>query len=368
MASIQDVAKRAGVSIATVSRVLNGTAYVNDDVAARVHEAIRELGYRPNNAARTLRVQRSRIIGLLISDIRNPFHTSLVRSVEDIAQKNGYSVILCNSDEDPEKEHQYVEVLCAEQVAGAIAMPTHEHTRSLHLFHQRHIPVVAVDRRVVDGKTDAVLLNNIRGAHEAVTHLISNGYRRIGLITGPTETTTGRERRDGYRKALEDAGISPDPVLEKYGTFKEESGAQLTLELLALQEPIDALFVTNNLMTLGALEMLQRHIRIPEDVAVVGFDEMPWATLSVISLTTVSQPTYDLGSTAALRLIERIQNPTRLTRQEFILAPTLHIRASSSPHAQLVLREPQDAALGNDSWRSSKSSGFRATCRDADQE
>lgn len=337
MATIQDVAKRAGVSIATVSRVLNGTARVNATVAARVQVAVQELHYQPSRAARTLRANRSAIIGLLISDIQNPFFTTLVRSIEDVVQHNGYSMILCNSDENPQKEREYVDILCAEHIAGAIVVPTRERSQSLRLFHEQDIPIVALDRRVEDGITDAVLVDNEQGAYEAVRHLIRNGYRRIGMIMGPENTTTGRGRRDGCRRALREAGLPFDPQCERFGTFKEASGRELAAELLSLEEPIDALFVGNNLMTLGALEALhERGMWFPQDIAVVGFDEMPWAALSAISLTTVKQPVYEMGSTAALRLFQHLQNPTRLTRQEFVLSSTLQVRNSSRARAAVA--------------------------------
>jgi LacI family transcriptional regulator len=224
LANIQDVAKRAGVSIATVSRVLNGRNHVNEDVIVRVRTAAQELQYQPSRAARALRANQTTIIGLLITDIQNPFFTSLVRGVEDVAQSNGYSLILCNSDEDPQKERRYIEVLCAERVAGAIIAPTREHQRALKLFREHNIPIVTVDRRVKDDETDAVLVDNIRGAREATAHLLTNGYRRIGIISGPVTTTTGRERLEGYRQALHEAGIEHDPLLERIGSFKEESG------------------------------------------------------------------------------------------------------------------------------------------------
>jgi LacI family transcriptional regulator len=334
MANIQDVAKLAGVSMATVSRVLNGTAHVSSEVASRVRAAIEELHYQPSHAARTLQTNRSRIIGLLITDIQNPFFTTLIRGVEDIAQRNGYSVILCNSGEDSEKERQYVEVLCAERVAGAIVVSTSERQRALKLFREHGIPIVAVDRRIVGLEADAVLVDNVRGAREAVAHLLANGYRRIGVITGPLTTTTGQERLEGYRQALREAGIEPNAQLERYGSFKETSGHQLANELLDLDPAVDALFVANNLMTLGALEALyQRNLRIPDDIAIVGFDEMPWAALSAISLTTVIQPVYEIGSTAALRLFQRLQSSEALTRQEIVLVSTLQIRGSSRPRS-----------------------------------
>ncbi|GLV53383.1 LacI family transcriptional regulator [Dictyobacter sp. S3.2.2.5] len=336
MATIQDVAKHAGVSIATVSRVLNGTTYVNEEVTSRVRAAIKELNYQPSRAAQALRAHRSKIIGLLISDIQNPFFTGLIRGVEDVANRNGYSLILCNSDENPRKEQQYIEVLCSERVAGAIVVSTSENPKKLHLFRDHDIPFVSVDRRIKDRTTDAILIDNVSGAYEAVTHLITNGYHRIGVITGPVSTTTGRERLEGYRKALREAGLALEPALECVDDFKSMGGYQGALKLLDLTPPIDALFVTNNLMTLGALEAIhERHLRIPDDIAIVGFDEMPWAALSAISLTTVTQPVYELGSSAALRLFQRLQNPTSLSKQEIVLSPTLQVRDSTRPRPSL---------------------------------
>ena len=335
MSTIQDVAKHAGVSISTVSRVLNGRGKVKAEVVANVQAAIRELNYTPSRAARSLRMQQSRIIGLLISDIQNPFFTVLIRGIEDVAQQNGYSLILCNSDENEQKERQYIEVLCAEHVAGAIIVPTHENQRSVRIFHQHNIPVVAVDRKVP--RLDAVLVDNRRGAYEAVSHLIANGYRRIGIVTGPTTTTTGRERLEGYNQALREAGIESDPNIICCGSFKTESGRVLTEKLLHVEPRIDALFVTNNLMTLGALEVLhQHHLHIPNDIGLVCFDEMPWASLSTISLTTVTQPVYEIGSTAAMRLFQRLKNPEAFTNQEILLAPTLRIRSSSAARTTVM--------------------------------
>lgn len=335
MANIQEVARRAGVSISTVSRVLNGTARVNDDVKERVQAAIEELGYRPSRAARSLRANHSTIIGLLISDIQNLFFMDLIKGVEDIAQRNGYSVLLCNSDENAQREQQYLEVLYDERVAGLIIVPTREQLRDLDHFHKRNIPIVAVDRRIKDKHIDAVLVDNVRGAREAVAHLVANGYQRIAAITGPRTITTGYERLLGYRQALEEGGIAHDPELEKVGVFREESGRQAAKELLALMPRIDALFVGNNTLTMGALDALHSHgLRVPDDVALIGYDAMPWAALGSISLTTVSQPVYELGATAALRLFQHLQNPGAQARQEIILTPTLRILGSSIPRHQ----------------------------------
>jgi DNA-binding LacI/PurR family transcriptional regulator len=329
------VARRAGVSIATVSRVLNGVDTVDAALAERVRAACLDLQYRPNRAARALAGRGPATMGLLVGDLQNPFFMEVVRGVEDVAQRNGYLLVLGNSSEDPGKERQYIEVLCAEPVAGAIIVPTRERQPALQLFRERDIPVVAVDRRVRDRSIDAVLIDNVSAACEALTHLIANGYRRIGLITGPQTTTTGRERLMGYRQALQAAGIAPDPALERRGPFTEDSGRRLAEELLDLDNPVEALFTANNRLTKGALEALHaRSLRVPDDVAVVGFDEVPWAVPGSLALTTVTQPAYELGSTAALRLIQRLQHRGPLVRQEIVLAHQLCIRDSSHRRGQ----------------------------------
>jgi LacI family transcriptional regulator len=335
MANIQEVARRAGVSISTVSRVLNGTARVSNMVKERVLAAMEELEYRPSRAARSLRANHSMIIGLLISDIQNLFFMELIKGIEDVAWRNGYNLLLCNSDENPQREREYLEVLYDERVAGLIIAPTREQLGNLERFRERNIPVVAVDRRIKSKHIDAVLVDNVQGAREAVTHLITNGYRRIGAIVGPKAIATGYERLAGYRQALEEAGIAYDPVLEKFGTFKEESGRQAANELLTVNPRVDALFVGNNMMTMGALDALHQHgLRVPDDVALVGYDAMPWAALGSISLTTVTQPVYELGSTAMLRLFQYLQHPGDRARQEIILTPSLRILSSSAPRQQ----------------------------------
>jgi LacI family transcriptional regulator len=331
-ATIKDVAHHAGVSIATVSRVLNSVETVDAALADRVRAACAALRYRPNRAARALAGQRPATIGLLVPDLQNPFFMEIIRGVEDVAQRNGYLVVLCNSAEDPHKEREYIEVLGAEAVAAAIVAATTDRKPILRSFEERGIPVVAVDRRVRDRSVDAVLIDNVTAAREAVAHLIANGYRRIGAITGPQSTTTARERLEGYRLALSEAGIPSDPQLERYGSFNADSGRRLAGELLDLAPPVEALFAGNNRIAQGALEALHAHnLHVPDDVAVVGFDEVPWAIPGTLSLTTVTQPAYELGSTAALRLLQRLQHPGQVARQEIILAHKLHICDSSRP-------------------------------------
>ena len=334
MTTIGDVAKQAGVSIATVSRVLNGGTGVGDETRKRVQSAMAALDYQPNRAARSLRSNRSRIIGLLISDIQNPFFAGLIRGVEDEALRHEYSLILCNTNESPQREQQYLDVLYMERVAGVILVPTRDQLGedTCRRFRERGVPIVAVDRRVKDKDIDAVLTDNVRGAYEGVSHLIANGYRRTGVITGPLTVTTGRERLEGYRQALHEAGIPLDPALERSGPFTVTSGREIAEQLLDLTPPPDSLFTANNLLTLGTLLAIHdRNLRVPGDIAMVGYDDIQWADLGTVSLTTVTQPAYELGSTAALRLFHRMRNPESQSRHEIILAPTLLVRGSSAP-------------------------------------
>jgi DNA-binding LacI/PurR family transcriptional regulator len=332
-ATIQDVANQAGVSIATVSRVLNGAATVDATLAERVRTACTALDYQPNRAARALAGGRSAIMGLLVTDVQNPFYMEVLHGVEDVAQRNGYLVVLCNTSEDLRKERRYIEVLCAEPVAGAIVVPTHDRRSALQLFRGRGIPVVTLDRQIHDRSVDAVVIDNVGAAREAVAHLITNGYRRIGLITGPDGAMTARERLKGYHVALREAGIAADPRIERHGPYTEESGRQMAEELLQLETPLEAIFTGNNRLTMGALRALHaRGLRVPEEMALAGFDDVPWVAPGSLSLTAILQPAYELGSTAAALLIQRLQHPGHFSRQEIVLAHHLRIGDSSRPH------------------------------------
>ncbi len=331
---MEDVAAHAGVSVATVSRVLSGVATVDVSLVVRVREACATLQYQPNRAARLLAGGRSTIIGLLVSDIQNPFFMELVRGVEDVTQRHGYLLVLCNSSEDPRRERAYSEVLCAENIAGAIVTLTQERSSVLSLFRDRSIPVVSVDRRVRDRTIDAVVVNNVVAAQEAVAHLIGNGYRRIAIITGPEGTTTAQERLEGYRLAMREANLPLDLQLERRGPFTMESGRHLAGDLLEVMPRVEALFTANNRLTMGALDAIYaRGLHVPNDVALVGFDNVPWVSPGSISLTTVTQPAYELGSTAALRLIHRLQQPEQGARQEIVLGHQLRVGDSSQPRS-----------------------------------
>lgn len=328
MVSIKDVAEAAGVSTATVSRVLSNGLHVRPEVRERVMATVERLGYRPNLVARSLRSQQSNTIGLIVSDISNPFFTAISRAVEDTAYAQGFSVLLCNTDEDAEKEAIYLGLMRDMSVAGTIMSPTRQ---TIANFSESDFPfpVVVVDRPISDRDVDAVLLDNVDAAYRLVTHLIEQGYRRIGALC--SEMSTGLERQIGYEKALRSHGLAPKTEYMKYVAPRAEAGYAATLKILDAAEPPDALFTANSLLGVGALQAIrERNMAIPGDIALVTFDETTWATLVQPAITLIAQPTYEIGRTAAELLLQRIVDPDRPTRQ-VILKGQLQVRGSSAP-------------------------------------
>lgn len=327
--TIADVAKGAGVSIATVSRVLSDNPHVRAETRERVLAEVERIHYRPSRVARSLRSQRSSTIGLIISDIQNPFFTAIVRAIEDIAYQHGYSLLLCNSDEDPAKEALYIELLVAEQVAGIILSCTAEVDAAHQQLFTAQIPVVAIDRRLGNHAVDTVLVDSRSASYQVVSHLIERGHQRIGALIGLPNMTTGHERQAGYLSALEQHGLPFDPALLQAGIPKIETGHIFTQTLLQLPDPPTALFTGNNLLTIGALRAIhEAQLTIPDDIAIVAFDEMEWMFVMNPPLTVVAQPTYAMGQQAAELLLRRIANPS-LPPKEIILQSTVHLRGSS---------------------------------------
>ncbi|GCE09001.1 LacI family DNA-binding transcriptional regulator [Dictyobacter aurantiacus] len=329
MASIKEVAEVAGVSTATVSRVLSNGQHVRPEVRQRVMEAVEKLGYRPNLVARSLRSQQSNTIGLIVSDIRNPFFTSISRAVEDIAYAQGLTVLLCNTDEDVNKEAIYLQLMRDTNVAGIIFSPTRQTAASLS--QQRFdFPIVMVDRTAPDFAADAVLLDNVEAAYRLTTHLLNNGFGRIGAIFGET-SLTGLERRQGYEQALRQHNLPVVPEYIRHTQPRVESGKAAATALLRLPQPPDALLTSNSLTLEGALQAIREsNLSMPADIALAGFDETSWTVLVQPPITIISQPTYEIGKTAAELLIQRIIDPSRSSRQ-VMLRGQLHVRGSSTP-------------------------------------
>lgn len=314
MASMNDVAKRAGVSIATVSRVLNNNGNVNEATRAKINKAIKDLKYQPSRVAKRLRSKSisSNLLGILIPDIENPFYVDVLRGIEELAYENNYAIIMCNFGQDEKKEKLYLEILQSEAIDGLIVAPAHEDDPLLKKMVKDGLPVVCVDRGLKDANVDVVLVDNVTGSFNAVDYLIKSGYKRIAYIAGLQAIPSSRLREKGYRKALELNGIAFDEDLVKFGNSKHESGVALCDELLKLPNPPDAIFTGNNLITLGALETIHKwKLNIPEDIAIIGFDDMQWSSSLNPPLTAVRQPAMEIGKRAVELLIQRIKDPER---------------------------------------------------------
>jgi DNA-binding LacI/PurR family transcriptional regulator len=333
--TINDVARQAGVSKATVSRVINGNYPVSDELRERVQAAIIALGYQPNRAARRLRGNSSAILGIIIPDIQNPYFTSVVRGIEDAAYTRKMNVLLCNTDDDPVKQEAYLHVMRAERAAGLVLAPSFGiRAELLQQLQSTGMPIVLIDRLVPGLAIDTVMVDNVQGAYIATMHLVRLGYQRIGVIVGDQELTPGLQRYQGYQQALRESGHALTPDLVRIGHFKIESGYALGKELLQSPSRPDAIFAASNLITLGVLKAIRElKLRIPHDVAIVGFDDMAWAEELYSPLTTVAQPMYEVGQEAARLLFQRESQPTIPVRS-IMLQASLVIRESCGARAE----------------------------------
>lgn len=311
MPTLSDVASRAGVSPATASRVLNGKATVAPELAERVQAAAAELQYLPNGLARGLRRRESRVIALIISDVENPFFTSLSRGVEDAAHADGFSVILCNSDESVTKEHHYIGVALQERTAGVVLSSTGS-AESVRMLRDHDIPFVAVDRPMPGAATDTVVVDTRTAAENATRHMIEQGYARIGCVAGPSGVATADERLQGYRDALRAAGRRVSSRMVRRSEFKAAGARAAARQLLDREERPDALLVSNSVMARGVLEaMAELGLRSGRDVGLVAFDDDPWTSLITPPMTVIAQPAYDLGLVSTQLLLARIGAPER---------------------------------------------------------
>lgn len=333
VATIKEVAAAANVSTATVSRVLSGSKRARPQVRHRVLTAVDMLKYHPNHLARDLRAGLRKVIGVIIPDLQNPFLTGVVRGVEDVLQKSGYSLILGNSDEQAEREQKHLAVMRAEGAAGLILVPSDAPHANYESLRTWDIPIVAADRMPRGLLVDLVCSDNRDGARAATSHLIAHGYKDIAIINGPDGVNVAEDRLAGYREALLAAGIKPRHSLIIHSNFRQAGGRASMLRLLDQARPPRAVFVANNLMTLGALQAIhERGMAIPEEVAVVGFDDMPWAVSLRPALTVVAQPIEEIGREAAELLLQRLKTPNQLVRQ-IVLSTQLIIRSSCGGHA-----------------------------------
>jgi LacI family transcriptional regulator len=330
--TIQDVAARAGVSAMTVSRVLNQPARVAPTTRQRVEQAIRELGFVPNALARQLLRGRTHTVALVVSDISNPFFTQIARGVEDVAQRNGYTVIFGNSDESVEKERQYLHALLGRRIDGLLIAAAGSASRPmLELLARRGTQFVLIDRAIDGVPADTVIGDNIGGARTLTEHLICLGHRKIALVNGSQEVPTARDRRRGYLEALREHLIEPRPELIVEGDYKRDSGERAARQLLALppdQRPT-AIFAANNFIGVGVIEALRAaRLAVPQDIAIVCFDDIELASALHPFLTVVAQPARTFGTIAAQFLLERLDGAEAPAPRKVVLPPELIVRIS----------------------------------------
>jgi len=326
--TVKDVSRLAGVSTATVSRVLAGFEEVSDETRKRVFEAVRTLNYQPNRNARNLRMNINSKIGVIISDIQNPFFSSVVRGIEKAAIKENYNILLGNSDEDTEREKKLIAMLVEERVAGIILTPTNSDPECYQALISSGIPYVIIDRRLPIHEVDMVLVDGFTGAVTAVEYLIGLKHTKIGFVGGLKHQPVMNEREQGYLAALRKHNL---PVLQRYiqyGNNRLEGGYSAVRELLSLDQPPTALLIANNLMTLGGLQAIhETGLDIPGQISLVGFDDMDWASSLRPPLTVVAQPAFEMGETSASVLLERTHTPD-MTHRTVMLNTKLVIRAS----------------------------------------
>jgi DNA-binding LacI/PurR family transcriptional regulator len=348
LANMKEIARMADVSLGTVSHVLNGSARVREPLRERVLKAVEALGYQPSQLARGLRRDKTNMVGMIIPDLTNPFFPALVRGAEDVAFSNGYRLVLCNTDNDHAKELVHLNELRTYLPAGLIVIPSHfsDLTAQAESYRKAGTAVVCVDRLPKHWKGDSVTANHEQGAYEATRYLLQIGHRLFATITGPQHLTNAQERLAGFKRALHQGRIHVKPEYVQETTFDKQSGYSKTLLLLRMIPRPTAIFAGNDLIALGALLAIRdTGLRCPEDISVMGFDDLDFAEIINPSLSSVSQPGYQLGTTAARLLLDRVEGDTAPAKH-LVLETSLKIRDSVAPPVQQASSQVQPRKSG----------------------
>jgi len=330
--SIREVAKRAGVSLGTVSNVLNRPEIVAEETRERVKQAIEEIGFVRNGSARQLRAGTSRHIGLVVLDVANPFFTEVARGVEDLANQAGYAVILCNSDDSLEKETHYLRVLEEQRARGVLITPVQSDASYLQRLRQRGISVVLLDRPSRIKDLCSVAVDDVRGGEMAAAHLLEQGHERIAFVHGPLSIRQCADRKRGVHRAIKAAGLDPEHALVDITTAAQSAReGELTVEqLLNARVKPTAVFCANDLLALGVMRgLIKRGLSIPRDMAMVGYDDVEFASVLSTPLTSVRQPKYELGRMAAELLLDEALHPADHEHKHIVYQPELIVRESS---------------------------------------
>ena len=329
MPTIVDVANRAGVAAITVSRVVNGSGPVSRGVRARVEQAIAEIGYVPNSVARSLRSKRTDTIALILTDMTNPFFTTVARGVEDAASDAGLMLIICNTDERDADEQRYVRMVLERQADGILLVPARSGAAAIKQCRDHATPVVVVDRRLKEGVADVVRADSKGGACDLGRLLVSLGHSRTAVLSGPRSVSTADDRVAGFRQALTGAH-QPEPPAVFRGEYTIASGRTMARQAMAVTPRPTALFAANNFIAIGVLQALdEMHLRVPEDVAVVAFDDLPPAMVTFPFLTVAAQPAYEMGQRSVAVLLDRMSAGTSEKFHEVVLPTQLVVRRSS---------------------------------------
>lgn len=337
---MRDVARLADVSVATISALLNGTAVVSPQRTERIRKAMEALDYHADQIARSLKTGKTRVIGMVIPDVSNSFYPEVILGAEEVARLSNYSVILCNANEDAEQEHRQLGTLFSHRVDGVL-IACSDPEIAIDRLLRRRFPLVCFDRIPVGFRGDAVSTDNFAGGFEATRHLLELGHTQIALLAGRTQLSTHSGRVEGFRRAMQEAHL---PVKQKYcltGGLSAESGYEYGLSLLRLPEPPTALFCSNNKMLLGFMRALgELGVACPERISVAGFDDFAWTQNFHPALTTVAQPARELGRQAMQLLLSRVETNAEehipAEARHVVLAPQLHVRASTAPPANIL--------------------------------
>lgn len=329
--TMKHIAKRAGVSLGTVSNVINNTTPVKEDLRRRVTDAIKQLQYHPSRLAQGFRRNQTTILGMIIPDITNPFFPAVVRGVEDVAYQNSFRLMLCNADNDPAKEVEYLRELQSYRMAGLILIPSvMSQINALSDLAFGDVPVVCIDRRPSNWEGDSVTVNNAKGTEEATCYLLDMGHRAIAIITGSLNLANAIGRLEGFRTAMQTHEVKVHPEYIQEGQFDRHSGYEKMKVLLSLPSRPTAVIASNDLIALGALAAVRdTGLNCPHDISLVGFDDLEISEFTNPPLTTVAQPGYQMGAKGVSLLLARLKKPDQQLEQ-VVLAPELRIRHSVS--------------------------------------
>jgi len=332
MSDIREVARRAKVSLGTVSNVLNHPELVSEETRMRVQHSIDELGFVRNGSARHLRVGYTQSIGLVVLDVSNPFFTEVARGAEDAASERGYIVILCNSDNSPRKEMNYLRVLEEQRVAGILIVPIEDKANYARPLRRSGTSLVLLDRVSHEANTCSVSVDDVYGGELAGRHLLELGHRRIAYIHGPFTSAQYADRLSGLRRAVIEAGLDPDRAIVPLAaeTDNAHAGAACAEAFLQLEDLPTAIFCGNDYLAMGVMyELARRQVAVPQEVALIGYDDIDLASMLAVPLTTIRQPKYDLGFAATDLLLDEIVNKASHTHRQIVFRPELIVRQST---------------------------------------